>query len=75
MLKPLFLFFSFFIFYKHNRTPTGKKSVTGVQVVTASQVQSYYVLRELSFSDFASADGIAKKEIIKFVGVALGRCG
>ena len=26
----------FFNFFKHNRTPSGKKMVTGVQVVTAS---------------------------------------
>ena len=29
-----------FFFFEHNRTPSGKKTVTGVQVVTASQVQS-----------------------------------
>ena len=35
------LAYNFFIFiFEHNCTPSGKKSVTGVQVVTASQVQS-----------------------------------
>ena len=28
------------VVYEHNRTPSGKKTVTGVQVVTASEVQS-----------------------------------
>ena len=28
------------IFFEHNRTPSGKKTVIGVQVVTASQVPS-----------------------------------
>ena len=28
-----------FIFFKHNHTPSGKKTVTGIQVVTTSQVQ------------------------------------
>ena len=36
---PLFFFFFFFFFERHH-TPSGKKLVTGVQVVTASQVQS-----------------------------------
>ena len=35
-----FLFVYFFFFIKPNRTPIGKIVVTGVQVVTASQVQS-----------------------------------
>ena len=35
----LFLFLFFFCF-EHSHTPSGKKMVTGVQVVTASQVQS-----------------------------------
>ena len=30
----------FKFFYEHNRTPNGKKPVTGVQVITASQAQS-----------------------------------
>ena len=30
----------FFFFSEHNRTPSGKKTVTGVQVITAYQVQS-----------------------------------
>ena len=29
-----------YYYYEHNRTPSGKKRVTGVQVVTASEVQS-----------------------------------
>ena len=28
-----------FLFFKHNHTPSGKKTVTGMQVVTTSQVQ------------------------------------
>ena len=38
----LFFFFFFFShFFERNRTPSGKKTVTGVQVITtASQVQS-----------------------------------
>ena len=28
------------VFSEHNRTPSGKKTVTGVQVITASQVQN-----------------------------------
>ena len=34
--------FFFFFFFEHNRTPSGKKAVTGVQVITASQAQSSY---------------------------------
>ena len=30
----------FLFIYEHNRTPSGKKSVTGMLVITASQVQS-----------------------------------
>ena len=30
---------SFFFFFEHNNTPSGKKTVTGMQVVTTSQVQ------------------------------------
>ena len=29
-----------FYFFEHNHTPSGKKTVIGVQVTTASQVQS-----------------------------------
>ena len=35
--------YHFKIFFEHNHTPSGKKTVTGVQVVTASQVQSISV--------------------------------
>ena len=31
---------AFFFFFEHNRTSSGKKTVTGVQVITVSQVQS-----------------------------------
>ena len=37
------LFYAVFFcccFFEHNHTPSGKKTVTGVQVITASQVQS-----------------------------------
>ena len=34
------LFVLFCFFEHHNHTPSGKKSVTGVQVITASQAQS-----------------------------------
>ena len=30
----------FYYIFEHNRTPSGKKTVTGVQVISASQVQS-----------------------------------
>ena len=30
----------FFFFFEHNCTPSGKKTLTGVQVITASQAQS-----------------------------------
>ena len=35
-----------FLKFLHNRTPSGKKTVTGIQVVTASQVQvkAHFVL-------------------------------
>ena len=40
-INPLDVFFaSSFFFFEHNCTPSGKKMVTGVQVITASQVQS-----------------------------------
>ena len=31
--------FFFFVIFDHNHTPSGKKTVTGMQVVTTSQVQ------------------------------------
>ena len=31
--------FFFFLFFEHNHTPSGKKTVTGMPVVTTSQVQ------------------------------------
>ena len=39
-LSPFFSFFFFFFGFKHNRTPSGKKSVTRVHAVTASKVAS-----------------------------------
>ena len=38
--KLLLVFFFCVFFFEHNRDPWGKKTVTGVQVITASQAQS-----------------------------------
>ena len=38
-----------YIFTEHNRTPSGKKTVTGVQVITASQAQSIGCRRQALF--------------------------
>ena len=40
ILLLVFFFFFFFFLFEHNCSPSGKKTVTGVQVITASQVQS-----------------------------------
>ena len=44
-------FFCFFCFFlaSYNRTPSGKKMVTGVQVISASQVQSIGCRRQTLF--------------------------
>ena len=39
MNSKLYILFVFFVF-EHKRTPSGKKRMTGVQAVTASEVQS-----------------------------------
>ena len=36
---PFVFIFFFFVFFEHNHTPSGKKMMTGVQVITTSQVQ------------------------------------
>ena len=46
-----FFFFFCFVFYKHNHTPNGKKMVTGMQVVTTSQVQIIGCRSKAIFSD------------------------
>ena len=38
--RPIADYVFFFKFFEHNHTPSGKKMVTRVQVITASQVQT-----------------------------------